>query len=101
MNAQPQNSFTAEAPLEPATTKPRKRRALLPALALVVLGGAGFYGWSWWTTGRFLETTDDAYLQADKVTVAPRIAGVAAQVFVRDNQPVQAELTISIQIKKQ
>lgn len=94
MNAQPQknfaqNSLEIETPLEPVT-KRRKRRALLPALALIVLGGAGFYGWSWWTTGRFLETTDDAYLQADKLTVAPRIAGVVAQVFVGDNQPVKA-----------
>ncbi len=70
--------------------KRKKRHALLPALVVVILGGAGFYGWNWWTVGRFLETTDDAYLQADKVNVAPRIAGVVAEALVGDNQPVKA-----------
>jgi membrane fusion protein (multidrug efflux system) len=69
--------------------------AILLAIALVVLGGVGFYGWHWWTVGRFLETTDDAYLQADKVTVAPRIAGYVAEVLVGDNQPVKAGAVIA------
>ncbi|WP_245337937.1 biotin/lipoyl-binding protein, partial [Methylobacterium radiotolerans] len=71
---------------------PRRRRArtVLPLLGLLALGGAGTYGWHWWTVGRFLEVTDDAYLQSDKVTVAPRIAGTVAAVLVGDNQPVKA-----------
>ena len=75
-------------PIDPP--KRKKRSRLLPAVILVVLGGAGFYGWDWWTIGRFLETTDDAYLQADKVIIAPRIAGVVAEALVGDNQPVKA-----------
>jgi len=101
MNAPSQKNFENGAALpsdqapslaEPKSEPPRrkKRVALLPALVLVVLVGAGFYGWSWWTVGRFLETTDDAYLQADKVIVAPRIAGVVAEALVGDNQPVKA-----------
>ncbi|MGD0634055.1 MAG: biotin/lipoyl-binding protein [Beijerinckiaceae bacterium] len=76
----------------PQAAPPRwkKGRAILLGFALIVLGGTGFYGWHWWTVGRFLETTDDAYLQADKVTVAPRIAGYIAEVLVGDNQPVKA-----------
>ena len=71
---------------------PRRKKAgpILFGFALIVFGVAGFYGWHWWTVGRFLETTDDAYLQADKVSVAPRIAGYVAEVFVGDNQPVKA-----------
>lgn len=69
--------------------KRRKARWILPALLLAALGGGGSYGWHWWTVGRFLETTEDAYLQADKVTVAPRIAGHVAEVLVGDNQPVK------------
>jgi membrane fusion protein (multidrug efflux system) len=63
---------------------------ILPVLLLAALGAGGSYGWHWWTVGRFLETTEDAYLQADKVTVAPRIAGHVAEVLVGDNQPVKA-----------
>jgi membrane fusion protein, multidrug efflux system len=58
------------------------------ALIALVLGGN--YGWHWWTVGRFQETTDNAFLQADKVTVAPKVAGFVAAVLVRDNQPVRA-----------
>ncbi|MGX7706206.1 HlyD family secretion protein [Methylobacterium sp. Gmos1] len=71
----------------------RKRRKGRPILALVLLAassGGGAYGWHWWTVGRFLETTEDAYLQSDKVTVAPRVAGTMATVLVGDNQPVKA-----------
>ncbi|MCJ2062138.1 HlyD family secretion protein [Methylobacterium sp. J-088] len=67
----------------------RKSRLILSVLLLAALGGAGSYGWHWWTIGRFLETTEDAYLQADKVTVAPRIAGHVAEVLVGDNEPVK------------
>ncbi len=56
---------------------------------LAAIGGGGSYGWHWWTIGRFLETTEDAYLQADKVSLAPRIAGTVAEVMVGDNQPVK------------
>jgi len=68
----------------------RKARVIVPVLVLIALGWGGTYGWHWWTVGRFLETTEDAYLQADKVTVAPRIAGHVAEVLIGDNQPVKA-----------
>jgi membrane fusion protein (multidrug efflux system) len=77
-------------PVTPPAAKRRKARLILPVLLLAALGGGGSYGWHWWTVGRFLETTEDAYLQADKVTVAPRIAGHVAEVLVGDNQPVKA-----------
>jgi membrane fusion protein (multidrug efflux system) len=77
-------------PVTPPAAKRRKARLILPVILLAALGGGGSYGWHWWTVGRFLETTEDAYLQADKVTVAPRIAGHVAEVLVGDNQPVKA-----------
>jgi len=73
-----------------APSRRKKARPILLGVMLIVFGAAGFYGWHWWSVGRFLETTDDAYLEADKVTVAPRIAGYVAEVFVGDNQPVKA-----------
>jgi membrane fusion protein (multidrug efflux system) len=44
----------------------------------------------WWTVGRFIETTDDAYLKADSVTVAPKVSGYVTDVYVSDNAIVKA-----------
>ncbi len=57
--------------------------------ALVALAG-GWYGYDWWTEGRFIESTDDAYVGGDVTIMAPRIAGFIAQVAVKDNQEVHA-----------
>ena len=53
-----------------AMPAPGRRRDLVKngALALALLAGtglAGSYGHDYWTTGRFLESTDDAYVKAD------------------------------------
>ena len=37
-----------------------------------------------------VQRTDDAYIRADSVLVAPRVAGVVTQVLVQDNQSVSA-----------
>lgn len=66
------------------------RSALLAVGALALLVGGGFYGHYWWTTGRFLVSTDDAYLQADNVIISPKVSGYLSQVMVGDNQPVKA-----------
>jgi membrane fusion protein (multidrug efflux system) len=62
---------------------------LFAAAALVGLAGAGLYGHYYWTTGRFLVATDDAYLQADNVLISPKVAGYISEVLVTDNQPVK------------
>ena len=67
-----------------------RRRTLLVALAAVVLIVGVIWGVRWWTVGRFIESTDDAYLQADSVTIAPKVSGYVAEVFVADNQAVSA-----------
>ena len=36
------------------------RRLLLTGAAVAVLAGASWYGWDYWTVGRFLVSTDDA-----------------------------------------
>ncbi|TWB47304.1 HlyD family secretion protein [Nitrospirillum viridazoti] len=58
--------------------------------AIALLGGAAVGGNYYWKTGRFLESTDDAYVQADYTTVAPKVSGYIAEVLVEDNQPVKA-----------
>ena len=59
------------------------------------LVAAGWYGWHWWSVGRFMEETDDAYLQADNVSIAPKIGGILTDVPVDDNQPVTAGTVIA------
>jgi len=79
------------APLTVAAPPPARRgrkRILLAAVALAALLGGGIFADRWWTTGRFLEDTDDAYVQADMVAVSSRVAGQVAEVHVGDNQRV-------------
>ena len=67
-----------------------RRRTVLLALAAVALIIGVIWGIRWWTVGRFIESTDDAYLQADSVTIAPKVSGYVAEVYVTDNQAVSA-----------
>ncbi len=69
----------------------RTRRAAIAGAALAIAGaGAGWYGYDWWTQGRFIQTTDDAYVGGNVTAVAPHVGGFVAQVLVTDNQFVKA-----------
>jgi membrane fusion protein (multidrug efflux system) len=70
-----------------------RRAALGVAIAAAFVFGA-YYGWSYWTVGRFLVSTDDAYVKADNTTIAPKISGYVAAVAVNDNQQVAAGDTL-------
>jgi len=75
----------------PAAKPPgRLRRLLLAGVAVAALAGASFYGWDYWTTGRFLVSTDDAYVRADNTTIAPKVSGYLREVEVGDNEHVKA-----------
>ena len=78
-----------------ATTGAGSRRRLgsrhaLWAVGVLLCVASGTWGIRYWTAGRFIESTDDAYVQADSTTVAPKVSGYIAQVLVEDNQPVKA-----------
>jgi membrane fusion protein, multidrug efflux system len=66
----------------------RRLGALIGAIVAVV--AVSYYGWHYWTVGRFEESTDDAYVQADSTIVAPKVSGYLSEVLVDDNQPVKA-----------
>jgi len=66
-----------------------KRAALVLAAALGVAAAADF-GHYYLTTGRYLETTDDAYVKADSTIIAPKVSGYIGEVLVADNEPVKA-----------
>lgn len=85
---------THSAPAQPApdqndggekTGKGRRVAIIAVLVVLVCAIAAGVY---WWLT-RNLVATDDAFVQADIVQVAPRVTGTVAEVFVRDNQHVE------------
>jgi len=66
------------------------RRGVLIAIGIVALVVAAIWLARWWTVGRFIEGTDDAYLQADSVTVAPKISGYVTDVYVGENAMIKA-----------
>jgi membrane fusion protein (multidrug efflux system) len=74
----------------------RKQLALAGLALAIALGGIG-YGRYWWTTGRFIETTDDAYVGGNVTTLSPHVAGFVSQILVADNQFVRTgELVITL-----
>jgi membrane fusion protein (multidrug efflux system) len=85
----------AEEVAAPTEQKPSSERRLHPrhavlGLASLALIALGCWGYRYWTGGRFIESTDDAYVKADSTTVAPKVSGYIAQVFVEDNQAVRS-----------
>ena len=66
----------------------RKRLGILLLVALVAAGAAG--GFYWWRVGRFIESTDDAYVAADISAISPKVEGYVRNVLVTDNQRVKA-----------
>ena len=87
---------SAPAASEPAAAAPkpskkeRIRRILMAGAAVAVLAGASWYGYDYWTVGRFEISTDDAYVKADNTTIAPKVSGYLHEVLVGDNEKVKA-----------
>ena len=87
----PTGSTSADASKDAAVQSGRRSNAgrfLLP-VGLVLLVAAVLALAYWWVVGRFMQSTDDAYLQADSVTVAPKVSGYITDVYVGDNVTVK------------
>ncbi|MCU1751633.1 HlyD family secretion protein [Pseudomonas sp. 6D_7.1_Bac1] len=69
---------------------PLLKRLLLSGAGAVALVLIALYGSHWWTSGRFIEATDDAYIGGDVTVIGPKVAGYVEQVLVTDNQQVKA-----------
>ncbi|HEY1928815.1 MAG TPA: HlyD family secretion protein [Caulobacteraceae bacterium] len=79
----------ARAPRRSPLHNPMVRGVLIVG-GVVVLVALFVFGFNWWTHGRYVQGTDDAYLRADGVTVAPKVLGYVDQVYVSDNEDVKA-----------
>ena len=77
-----------------APTRRARRRWLRPLAALVVLAGVAVTGAWWLEEGRWIESTDNAYVQGDIAVLSPRVEGQVQAIAVADNQPVRAGDTL-------
>lgn len=66
------------------------KKYALTAIVAAVVTAIAVLGVRWAVHGRYIEATDNAYLKADTVIVAPKIAGRIASVAVEDNAIVRA-----------
>jgi membrane fusion protein (multidrug efflux system) len=88
-------SFKAEQRIEkqatphPPASKRRAPIALWGFGAVMLLAGAGWLTYHY-QVGQYHEETDDAYLQSEAVTIAPKLSGYVEEVLVKDNQLVKA-----------
>ncbi len=78
----------------PRAAKTRWRNGLkrLPVvvLAAALLAACLWFGVDWWHDGRFIESTDDAYVGGNVTSIAPHVSGFIVSIPVSDHQLVHA-----------
>jgi membrane fusion protein (multidrug efflux system) len=70
------------------------RKLILSVVALGALAGGAYYGHQYWIDGRFMISTDDAYIEGDITNISPKVTGYVAKVNVLANQHVKAGDTL-------
>jgi membrane fusion protein, multidrug efflux system len=86
-----QPAAVSPVPAAAQAVPPKKRRSLvLPTVLVAILGGGVWYGYEWWTNGRFMVSTEDAYIEGDIAIISPKISGYVDKVNVDSNQIVHA-----------
>jgi membrane fusion protein (multidrug efflux system) len=82
----------AQKPAESTPPAAHRGRPLVRGLAalglLAAIGGGAYYGHYWWTAGRYLVSTDDAYVGAKSATLSPKVSGYVSDIIVADNTRV-------------
>ncbi len=68
-----------------------KKKNFLPILGVVAVIAGGYFG----VKAYLYEGTDDAYVEAHALMLAPRIGGTITKVLVRENDKVNAGVTLA------
>jgi len=84
------DTATANAALAQKPKPALRKRLLLSLIVIAALVAALIYGLHWWTAGRFIESTDDAYIGGDVTVIGPKVSGYITELKVIDNQFVHA-----------
>lgn len=91
IEGQPMNKPVTEAQLQSAVPAPKPRRPpsrrmfvmAASAAAAVLVASYGIY---WWNVGRWMQTTDDAYVGGNTAPLATQVAGFVTEILFNDNQ---------------
>ena len=81
------------APTPDSTPNTARRRSLLAIATACGLAGLA-WGGRWFTHGRFLEQTDDAYVAGNVIQITPQVAGTVIAIDADDTQTVRAGQTL-------
>ena len=71
----------------------RRKRLLFLLIALFVAAGIGYAAY-WMTVGRYVESTDDAYVGGNLVQITPQVAGMVLTIGADDTDYVKAGQTL-------
>ncbi|HEX5421662.1 MAG TPA: HlyD family secretion protein [Gammaproteobacteria bacterium] len=70
--------------------RPAWRRILKWLVVAAILVAAGIYAWRYWRHSQLYVSTDDAYVNANVVQIAAQVSGPVTELYVRNQQHVQA-----------
>ncbi|MGV0908846.1 HlyD family secretion protein [Martelella sp. FOR1707] len=65
------------------------RKIIFSLIGIALIAGGAWFGYHWWTEGRFIVSTDDAYIEGDIAMIAPKVSGYVESVAVSNNQQVK------------
>lgn len=78
---------------EPRPTEKKRgggvRKVIFSLIGTALIAGGGWFGYHWWTDGRFMVSTDDAYIEGDIAMIAPKVSGYVESVAASNNQQVK------------
>nr|WP_235952922.1 HlyD family efflux transporter periplasmic adaptor subunit [Noviherbaspirillum galbum] len=84
----PATPIRQEAPA-PSSGTPKRKKIMLTIASVFAVAAIG-YGAYWALVSRFIEDTDNAYVQGNVVQVTPQIAGTVSKLYADDTQVVKA-----------